>query len=105
MKSIFGFKLLNSWQSIISTYFFVVLQHILSPMFGTSKEEIIAGRLFNIIIYSSILVLISNSIFQKRKSFIYLWILAIIPLIAILPVLINRFSLLASSRIKLTKLL
>ena len=90
MKSIFGFKILSSWQSIFSTYFFIISQHILEPMFGTNQAEIVSGGLFNIIIYLSILILVLNSILQKRKPYIYLWIIAITPLIVLIPIILNR---------------
>ncbi len=89
MKSIFGFKVLDSWQSILSTYFFIILQHILSPMFGISNIELLAGRFFNFLISLSIIILIFNSFYQKEKSLRYVWIIAIIPILITLPKYIN----------------
>ena len=90
MKSIFGFKILNSWQSLFSTYIFIILQHFLSPIFGINKEEIVAGSLFNIIINVSTIILLINSILQRAKPFIFLWTISITPLIIITPLLLNR---------------
>ena len=66
-KSIFGFKVLSSLQSSISCYILIFLGELLSPFFGFSQSQIIAGSLFNIILDLSILILILN-LYLKRKE-------------------------------------
>ena len=66
-KSIFGFKILTSIQSSISCYIILFLGKTLSPYFGLSTTQIIAGALFNIILNMSIVILIFN-LFIKRKQ-------------------------------------
>ena len=66
-KSIFGFEILSSFQSSISCYILLFLGRILNPLFGSNKIQIFAGSLFNIVLNTSILILIINLI-QKRKE-------------------------------------
>ena len=66
-KSIFGFKILSSFHSSISCYILLIVGIILNPLFGFSKVQIIAGCLFNIVLQSSIVILIMNAI-NKRKE-------------------------------------
>ena len=66
-KSIFGFKILSSFHSSISCYILLFIGKTLNPLFGSSKIQIIAGCLFNIVLQTSFLILIMNSI-NKRKQ-------------------------------------
>ena len=66
-KSIFGFKILSSLQSSIFCYILLLIGRILNPLFGASKIQLIAGAFFNIILQTSILILIINAI-DKRKQ-------------------------------------
>ena len=66
-KSIFGFKILSSFHSSIFCYILLLIGKILNPMFGFSKIQIIAGSLFNIVLQTSVLILIINAI-NKRKQ-------------------------------------
>ena len=66
-KSIFGFKILSSFHSSIYCYILLIIGIILNPLFGFSKVQIIAGCLFNIVLQSSIVILIMNAI-NKRKE-------------------------------------
>ena len=66
-KSIFGFKILSSFHSSIFCYILLLIGKFLNPMFGGSKIQIIAGSLFNIVLQTSVLILIINAI-SKRKQ-------------------------------------
>ena len=66
-KSIFGFKILSSFHSSIFCYTFLLIGRILNPLFGSTKIQIISGCLFNILLHSSIVILIINAI-DKRKQ-------------------------------------
>ena len=75
-KSIFGFKILTSLQSSISCYILLFIGKSISPFFGTTRINIIAGALFNIILNFSIIILIINLINKrkqiKKNNFIFL---------------------------------
>ena len=66
-KSIFGFKILSSLQSTISCYILLFISKNLNLFFGDSKINIIAGSLFNIVLNSSVVILIIN-LFIKRNQ-------------------------------------
>ena len=66
-KSIFGFKILSSLQSSISCYLLLLIGLFLNPFFGLSQIELIAAAFFNIILNTSILILILN-LFIKRNQ-------------------------------------
>ena len=66
-KSIFGFKVLTSFQSSIACYILLIIEIILNPFFGFSKIQIIASSLFNIVLNLSVLILVIN-LFIKRKQ-------------------------------------
>ena len=65
-KSIFGFKILSSFQSSISCYV-LLLGKSLNIFFGSNRIHLIAGSFFNIILNLSIIILIANLI-NKRKQ-------------------------------------
>ena len=66
-KSIFGFKILSSLQSSISCYILLFIGKNLNLLFGISQINIIAGSLFNIILNSSIVILIANLIMRRKE--------------------------------------
>ena len=66
-KSIFGFKILSSLQSSISCYILLFIGKNLNILFGNSKINIIAGSLFNIVLNSSIVILIANLIIKRKQ--------------------------------------
>ena len=66
-KSIFGFKILSSLQSSISCYILLLTGKSLNLFFGSSKINLIASSLFNIILNLSILILIVNLIKKRRQ--------------------------------------
>ena len=66
-KSIFGFKILSSLQSTISCYILLFIGKNLNLLFGNSKINIIAGSLFNIILNSSVVILIINLIIKRNQ--------------------------------------
>ena len=73
-KSIFGFKILSSLQSSISSYILLFLGKNLNLLFGNSQINIIAGSLFNIILNLSIVVLIFNLIIKRKQLKIFYFI-------------------------------
>ncbi len=66
-KSIFGFQILSSFHSSISCYILLIIGKFLNPLFGFSKHQVIAGSLFNIVLQTSIVILMMNAI-NKRKQ-------------------------------------
>ena len=66
-KSIFGFKILSSLQSTISCYILLFIGKNLNLLFGNSKINIIAGSLFNIVLNSSLIILIINLIIKRNQ--------------------------------------
>ena len=66
-KSIFGFKILSSLQSTISCYIILFIGKNLNLLFGSSKINIIAGSSFNIILNSSVVILIINLIIRRKQ--------------------------------------
>ena len=66
-KSIFGFKILSSFQSSISCYVLLLIGKSLNIFFGSSRIHLIAGSFFNLILNLSIVILIVNLI-NKRKQ-------------------------------------
>ena len=75
-KSIFGFKILTSLQSTISCYILLFVGKNLNLLFGTSKINIIAGSSFNIILNSSVVILIINLIIKRKqiKNFYFIFL-------------------------------
>ena len=66
-KSIFGFKVLSSLQSTISCYILLFIGKNINLLFGNSKINIIAGSLFNIVLNSSVVILIINLIIKRNQ--------------------------------------
>ena len=66
-KSIFGFTILSSLHSSISCYILLFIGKNLNLLFGNSKINIIAGSLFNIVLNSSIVILIANLIIKRKQ--------------------------------------
>jgi hypothetical protein len=66
-KSIFGYSVLSSFHSTISAYVIIISTFLLNPYFGKSDKEFIAGLLFNMISYLSIIILIINLYIKKRE--------------------------------------
>ena len=66
-KSIFGCKILSSFQSTVSCYILLFIGKNLNLLFGSSKINIIAGSSFNIILNSSVVILIINLIIRRKQ--------------------------------------
>ena len=66
-ESILGFKVLSSLHSTISAYILLLAGWLLNPYFGTSNIQIKAGAIFNIVLNSSLLILILNLIKKKNQ--------------------------------------
>ena len=84
-KSIFGFRILGAWQSTIAAYLMLVPLYLFPPLFGSKPLELKAGFLFLIVLNLSIIILTLNSIQQKNKKAIYLWVFINVPLWCLLP--------------------
>ena len=89
-KSIFGFKILSSLQSTISCYILLFIGKNLNLLFGNSKINIIAGSLFNIVLNSSILILIINLIIKRSQIKKIYFIFLNFPLFIYLPISFNE---------------
>ena len=91
-KSIFGFKVLSSFNSSIACYFLLVIGKILNPLFGFNQSQVIAGSLFNIVLNLSILILVLN-IFLKRKQIQKIYFILInSPLILYIPLSLYKIG-------------
>ena len=66
-KSIFGFKVLSSFQSSIACYVLLFTGEFLSPFFGFSQIQIISGALFNIVLNLSFLILLINLLIKRKQ--------------------------------------
>ncbi len=84
-KSILGFQILSSWQSIGSSYFLLFLFYFLAPNFGKEQIQIFAENLFLILLNISVLILTVNSIYQKNKKPLILWLILSFPLWLLVP--------------------
>ena len=90
--SIFGYKILNSWNSVLSAYLFLLAEFFLTPYFGSEANQYFSGLLFIFLINISILILVLNSLIRFRKADILLIVLAM-PLFIYLPFSINKIYL------------
>ena len=88
-RSILGFKVLNSWQSIIAAYFFILVQFFLTPYFGFESGEIKASLFFIILINVSIFILLINSLIRIRNINL-LFLFFEIPLIIYTPQFVKK---------------
>ena len=89
-KSIFGFKVLNSSHSTISAYLLLSISILITPLHGQKDSELIASSLFILLSYTSIIILILNSIIQRPKKTNYLWILYNLPLWIYVPIIVKN---------------
>ncbi len=94
-NSIFGFKILNSFYSILWAYIFLIYQLIITPYFGIDIYEFIAGALFVILINISIIILTINSIIRINKINT-LFLLFDFPLFVYIPYSVKKILLLVS---------
>ena len=85
-KSILGFQVLSSWQSVGSSYFLLLFFYFLAPNFGKEQIQIFAENLFLILLNMSLLILTLNSIYQKKKRPLILWLILSFPLWILVPV-------------------
>ena len=83
-KSIFGFKVLNYNESIISSYLLLTFSYLLYIKFGSNKLELISGYLFLIISNLSLIILIINALSKRIKKLNYRY-LVLLPLLLHLP--------------------
>ena len=86
--SLFGFKVLNRWQSIFSAYILIFFELMITPYFNYDGEQIEAGIFFIILNNISIFILLINSLVRIRKLNILL--LFDFPLIIFSPTLLKK---------------
>ncbi len=84
-KSLFGFSILGSWHSSFAAYGMLLSLFILLPLFGNKPHELRAGYLFLLLLNLSTLILTFNSIQQKNKKPLLLWIVLNLPLWLLIP--------------------
>jgi len=84
-KSIFGFNVFNSWESILSSYFLIIFFYIIAPNFREDNLAELAENFFLIIINSSLIILTFNALFQQKKMPSLIWLIVIIPLCLLIP--------------------
>ena len=97
-QSIFGFKVLSSFNSSIACYLLLLIGKSLNPLFGVSQQQIIAGSLFNIVLNLSFVILIINLINKRKELQIFFFIL-------LNSILFIYFPIVLFSVIKYTKVL
>ena len=102
-KSLFGFKVLSSWDSLLISYLFIFSEYLLIPLFGNEKVEVLAGIYFILLINLSIIILTLNSVIRIIKlNFIF--VILVIPLIVWIPFSIERIFLeLSNLNINITR--
>ena len=88
-KSIFGFKILSSFQSSIASYLLLLFGKILNPFFGLSKMQLLAGFLFNLVLNISVLILIINLSIKRKQIKKLNFLLLNLLLFVYLPIGIN----------------
>lgn len=96
-KSFLGFKILSSIHSSISVYFILLIIYLTKPYFGIRTIEIFASLLFNIVAYSSILILILNIYLRRAELNKTFFIFLNLPLFLLTPNCV--FSLIRSSKL------
>ncbi len=64
---LFGFKIINYWQSILFAYIFIFFQFLIVPFFGYDPSQLISGALFIFLINLSIIILICNSLIKIKS--------------------------------------
>ena len=74
-KSIFGFKVLSSFNSSVACYILLIIDKSLNPLFGLTDLQIITGSLFNIVLNLSFVILIINLTFKRKQLKILYFIL------------------------------
>jgi len=99
-RSLFGFEVLNTTQSLTSAYFFIFIEHLLLPSFGFENVQIKAGLLFVFLINLSIFILLVNSLIRVSKFNLILFLLQA-PLIIYTPNILNKIFISSSSFIRL----
>tara|TARA_B100000965_G_scaffold406391_1_gene445086 strand:- start:6758 stop:7087 length:330 start_codon:yes stop_codon:yes gene_type:complete len=79
-KSLLGRPLLNSKLSTISAYFLLIILFISKPLFGNEPMQIMAGFGFIVLLNLSCIILIINSIKQRKKKKSFDWVIVNLPL-------------------------
>tara|TARA_Y100001968_G_C19358234_1_gene718361 strand:- start:578 stop:895 length:318 start_codon:yes stop_codon:yes gene_type:complete len=88
-KSILGFKVLNSIQSVLAAYMLLIIFYMAYPFFGNKIIELKAGSFFTLLANLSIYILILNSVHKKKNLKLFPWIIVNLPLWIYLPVSFN----------------
>ncbi len=86
---LFGFKILNSSQSILAACFFIFCEVFVTPFFGLDRNEQVAGLFFILLINISIIILIVNA-FIRIPNISASSILLYLPFLIYIPFSINR---------------
>ena len=93
--SFLGFKILNSFHSILWAYILIVYEYIITRYFGLEGVQLIAGLFFSLFVNLSILILIINFLIRLKKSDVFN-IMAGLPLLVYFPFSINKIFLVIS---------
>ena len=84
-KSIFGFRILNAYQSIIFSYLFIIL-HFISFSFGsTTKIELISKSIYSLISNLSYVILSLNIFLKRNELKLRAQKIVILPILFFLP--------------------
>ena len=86
---LFGFKILNYWQSILFAYIFIVSEFLIVPFFGDGPIQVVSGIYFVVLINFSIFILFANSIAKINRFDLNTLILSI-PLYIYIPFSIHK---------------
>ena len=87
--SFLGFRILNSWNSLLWAYSFLAFEYLITPFFGINTIQLIAGNLFSILVNLSILILSVNA-FVRYTRVDALFKCFYIPLLVYFPITINK---------------
>ncbi len=87
--SLLGFKILNSWHSILSAYFLLLFEFLITPYFGIENVEYLSGLLFIFLANVSIMILIFNALLRISKVYFYYKLFSI-PLLLYFPISLNK---------------
>ena len=91
-KSLFGFKVLNSIQSVLTAYFLLISYYIIKPYLGTESIKLLAASLFILILNLSIIILSLNSIKQKPNKDTFIWLIYNLPLWIYIPISLEHLT-------------
>ena len=99
-NSLFGLKILNSFQSILFAYLLIFYQIIITSFFGNQGIEVLSAICFILLVNISIIILVINSLIRIPGHRLYYFSLEL-PLLVYIPFSIKKIFLCLSFFINL----